>query len=173
MTEPPLDEAATVATETVPTTQSFEAFCLRENERLANALALALDHRELGRDAAAEAMARAWERWSTVGEYDNVAGWCYRVGLNWARSRLRRRRREVTTAFPPEAPQADALPDDTITIALARLSTDHRAVIVGRFYLDWSEAQLADALEIPTGTAKSRLSRALEQLQHHLGAHDV
>ena len=57
--------------------------------------------------------------------------------------------------------------------ALARLSTDHRAVVVGRFYLDWSEAQLADALEIPTGTAKSRLSRALEQLEHHLGAHDV
>jgi RNA polymerase sigma-70 factor (ECF subfamily) len=173
MTEPPVEHPATVATGTVPTTQTFEAFCTEEGERLARALALALNHRELGRDAAAEAMARAWERWSTVGDYDNIAGWTYRVGLNWGRSRLRRRRREVTTAFPPDTPHADAIGDDTMTTALAKLSTDHRAIIVGRFYLDWSEADLADALAIPTGTAKSRLSRALAQLEHHLGAHDV
>jgi len=173
MTKPPVDGPGTVAADTVPTTQTFETFCTVEGERLAKALALALDNRELGRDAAAEAMARAWERWSTVGDYDNVAGWTYRVGLNWGRSRLRRRRREVTSVLAPEESHTDPTYDDTITTAMARLSTDHRAIIVGRFYLDWSEAELADALQIPTGTAKSRLSRALEQLEHQLGADDV
>lgn len=173
MTEPPVDDPVAAATDAVPTTETFDRFCTLEGERLAKALALALDNRELGRDAAAEAMARAWERWSTVSEYDNTAGWCYRVGLNWGRSRLRRRRREVTTAFPPDAPHDDPVVDDIMTTALAKLSTDHRAVIVGRFYLDWSEADLATALAIPTGTAKSRLSRALAQLEQHLGADDV
>ena len=177
MAEPHLDvpetPEASVASDSVRTTQSFEAFCLADGERLAKALALALDDRELGRDAAAEALARAWERWSTVGDYDNIAGWTYRVGLNWGRSRLRRRRREVTTVFAPDVPHTDTTYDDTVTQALSRLSTDHRAVVVGRFYLDWSEAEVATALGIPTGTAKSRLSRALEQLEHHLGANDV
>ena len=157
------------AARTVPTTATFDVFCRAESARLTKALALALDNQELGRDAAAEAMARAWERWKTVGGYDNPAGWTYRVGLNWGRSRLRRVRREVTTVFMPEETHAAPDFDDTLTKALAALSTDHRAVVVGRFYLDWSEAELASALDIPTGTAKSRLSRALEQLERHLG----
>jgi RNA polymerase sigma-70 factor (ECF subfamily) len=169
LTGPDAGETTEVGDRTIPTTRSFDAFCRSESDRLARALALALNNPELGRDAAAEALARAWERWSKVGEYDNPAGWTYRVGLNWGRSRLRRRRRETSAVFAPEPSITDAEYDDSIATALRHLSTDHRAVIVGRFYLDWSEADLAAALDIPTGTAKSRLSRALEQLEHHLG----
>jgi DNA-directed RNA polymerase specialized sigma24 family protein len=52
---------------------------------------------------------------------------------------------------------------------LAGLSTDHRAVVVLRVWLDWSEAEVASALKIPRGTVKSRLARALEQLREVLG----
>lgn len=149
-------------------TIDFDAFCEREHRTLARALALALDDRELGRDAAAEALSRAWSRWSSVSQMDNAAGWVYRVGLNWGRSRLRRHRREVTTAFPPELGASAADFDDGLAAALAQLSADHRAVVVARYYLDWSEATTADALGIPPGTVKSRLSRALTQLDEHL-----
>lgn len=170
MTEPVVPTSSTVTT-----VASFEAFCANEHDRLARALALAFDHRELGRDAAAEALARAWERWREVSTYDNPAGWAYRVGLNWGRSRLRRRRREMITALVPELGGVEPAADNRHVLeALRHLSTDHRAVIVGRFYLDWSEAELASALGIPAGTAKSRLSRALQQLERHLdhGGHD-
>lgn len=153
-------------------TPGFTTFCERERDRLTRALVLALDHQELGRDAAAEGLARAWERWGTVSTYDNPAGWVYRVGLNWGRSRLRKRSREVTTALVPERSDAAPEHDDRLVRALASLSADHRTVVVGRYYLDWSEAELAAALDIPAGTVKSRLSRALEQLARHLEAHD-
>ncbi len=54
--------------------------------------------------------------------------------------------------------------DAQLVAALGHLSVEHRTVVVGRYYLDWSEAQLADALDIAPGTVKSRLSRALKQL---------
>jgi hypothetical protein len=38
-------------------------------------------------------MARAYQRWSKIGAYDN--GWTYRFGLNWSRSWLRRNRDEL------------------------------------------------------------------------------
>ncbi|MEZ5226726.1 MAG: sigma factor-like helix-turn-helix DNA-binding protein [Acidimicrobiales bacterium] len=58
--------------------------------------------------------------------------------------------------------------DTDLARAITRLSDDHRAVVVLRFYRDWSVEETADALDIAPGTVKSRLSRALDQLQHHL-----
>lgn len=149
-------------------TVSFEDFCSEHEQRLTRALVLALDDRELGRDAAAEGLTRAWQRWDVVRDYDNPPGWVYRVGLNWARSRLRRRRREVVTALLPDRGHLDAVADPTLVEAIAALSDDHRDVVVARFYLDWSEHRIAEALDIPNGTVKSRLHRALDQIHRHL-----
>lgn len=149
----------------------FETFCVHEQPSLTRALVMALDRRELGRDATAEALTRAWERWDHVSSLDNPAGWVYRVGLNWGRSRLRKRRREVSTAFVPERTQSPTDHDDRVTTAIAGLSHDHRDVVVARYYLDWSEAQIAAALDVPAGTVKSRLHRALQHLEAELGSH--
>lgn len=159
----------TASVVSVPTAADFSTFCEVHGDRLARALALALGNRELGQDAAAEGLARAWERWGKVSEYDNPAGWVYRVGLNWGRSRLRRVRREVTTDVFPDAGAVDHHTDRAVLDALRELSADHRAVVVGRLYLDWSEADVAAALDLPAGTVKSRLSRALSQLDARLG----
>lgn len=68
-----------------------------------------------------------------------------------------------------EATSADETDDNLmVTDALAQLSFEHRVVVVARFYLDWSEAELAAALDVPAGTVKSRTSRALTQLAHIL-----
>jgi RNA polymerase sigma-70 factor, ECF subfamily len=142
----------------------FDAFFAQHHTEMVRALTLTLGDVELGRDAAAEGFARALQRWPKVSTYTNPAGWVYRVGLNWARSRRRKTRRErigltVDGAAPAAAPR-----DAALIAALRALSLDHRTVVVGRYYLDWSEAQLADALDIAPGTVKSRLSRALAQL---------
>ena len=141
---------------------------------MVRALSLALGDDELGRDAAAEGFARALQRWAKVGGYDNPAGWVYRVGLNWARSRRRKTVREVSpVAAVGQRRVADpATPTDSdlrIVPALRRLSPEHRAVVVAKYYLDWSEQQIADGLDIRPGTVKSRLSRALERLADDLG----
>jgi RNA polymerase sigma factor (sigma-70 family) len=49
--------------------------------------------------------------------------------------------------------------------ALQRLSTNERAVVALRYYLDLSEIQTAQQLRMPTGTVKSTLARALGKLR--------
>jgi RNA polymerase sigma-70 factor (ECF subfamily) len=142
----------------------FDGFFARHHAEMVRALSLTLGDVEFGRDAAAEGFARALQRWSTVSAYENPAGWVYRVGLNWARSRRRKSRRE-RVGLIVDGPAPSVTPRDAALIeALRQLSLDHRTVVVGKFYFDWSEAQLAAALDIAPGTVKSRISRALTQL---------
>lgn len=151
----------------------FDGFFREQYPIIVRGLALALGDEHLARDAASEGFAKALQRWSRVGRYDNPSGWVYRVGLNWARSRFRKKRREAPerAADGTEDAHLDAEPrDPQVLQALRELSVDHRVVVVARFYLDWSEQQIADALDIRPGTVKSRLSRALERLGAELGA---
>lgn len=58
--------------------------------------------------------------------------------------------------------------DEAIT-ALRQLSPRQRAVLVLRYYEDFSEAQIADALNCSTGTVKTQASRGLARLRQLLG----
>ena len=49
--------------------------------------------------------------------------------------------------------------------ASARHSCSARSVVVLRYLMQWSTAEVAEALGVPSGTVKSRLSRALDQLR--------
>ena len=59
---------------------------------------------------------------------------------------------------------------DALDRGLRQLSTDHRAVIVHHYYLGLSLSEIADALDIPVGTAKSRLHHARLALQGAIGS---
>jgi RNA polymerase sigma factor (sigma-70 family) len=149
------------------TVLTFEAFYDTSRDRIASALALTLRDRDLAGEAADEAMTRAYARWSTVSALDNPAGWAYRVGLNWGRSVVRRRLRPRR---PVHERDGELLPiaDPAVAAAIAKLDVDQRAVVVCRYFFDWSEAQIATALDIKPGTVKSRLHRALTQLETRL-----
>ena len=124
----------------------------------------------LARECVDEAMTRAYERWAHVGAMDRPAGWVYRVAVNQARNRGRRRRTERDRRPPPVAPVpgADTMADPAVAAAVALLPLDQRAVVVLRFYLDWSTEEVATALGIAEGTVKSRLHRALRRLETSL-----
>jgi len=53
---------------------------------------------------------------------------------------------------------------DSVQRALAGLNRQTCAVVVLRYFADLTEQQTADALGVPAGTVKSRLSRALDHL---------
>ena len=59
---------------------------------------------------------------------------------------------------------------DEVRRALSQLSDDHRRVVVLRYFVDLSTKEVANALGVREGTVKSRLSRALEQLQEILAS---
>jgi RNA polymerase sigma factor (sigma-70 family) len=147
---------------------SFEAFYRQNRQHLFRALALTLGDRDLAADAADEAMARAYQHWRSVQAYDNQAGWAYRVGLNWARSRLRKRKREILSDRMPESPTEISFADPDLDRAVKALPVDSRAVVVLRHYMDWSTDEVARALQVRPGTVKSRLHRAMAELRANL-----
>lgn len=53
--------------------------------------------------------------------------------------------------------------------ALLRLTERQREVLVLRYYLDWSEAQIADAIGVSRGAVKSHASRGSAALRDLLG----
>jgi RNA polymerase sigma factor (sigma-70 family) len=149
----------------------FEDFYRLNRDRLVRALALTLRDATLATEAGDEAMARTYQRWSKLRSYRNPTGWAYRVGLNWAISNLRKRRREVAeTTFEP--PVWDPEPfDPVVAEAIGGLSDRYRAVVVLRYFMDWSDDEIADALDLRVGTVKSRLHRALGRLRDSLEEH--
>ena len=147
--------------------ETFEAFYRAESAGLHRALTVALGNGELAREATDEGFVRAYQHWRKIGRYDNPAGWVYRVGLNWARSRLRKTKREVITDDITDAATGWTQDVDLLD-AVGALPLEFRSVVVLRYLMQWSTAEVAEALGVPTGTVKSRLSRALDQLRNAL-----
>lgn len=73
------------------------------------------------------------------------------------------------TAPPTSAPGFDP----EVDAALRRLPIEQRAVIALHYAADLSLVEVADALKVPVGTAKSRLAAALERLRRDLGRTSV
>jgi RNA polymerase sigma factor (sigma-70 family) len=168
-------EAVTIGDVTVrPDHEGFEAFYRANADRVYRALAVTLRRDDLAAEAVAEAMSRAYARWSTVSRLENPAGWVFRVGLNWATSWWRKVRRELPPAEESAHPQTRT-PDGSLAAArdaLARLPEPQRAVITCRVLLELSTAETAEALRISEGTVKSRLARGLATLRHELKSED-
>jgi RNA polymerase sigma factor (sigma-70 family) len=145
---------------------NFEAVWRRDRDGLRRALTLSLGDAPLASEAVDEAFTRAYARWSRVSQLDDPAAWIHRVAMNWATSWLRKRRlRPVRPAEELDTASLDVPADRSVLAAIEALPTSQRAVAVLRFYLDWEVPRIASALDVPPGTVKSRLHRALSRLQ--------
>lgn len=147
--------------------EGFDAFYRDTWDRTYRTLAVTIRDHELAREAVDEGMVRALANWRRLSTSRNRSGWVYRVSFNWAVDQIRRRNREKTRAQPAVGSSAwiPATPRPDLTEKINQLSLEQRAVVVLRVVYDWSERDVADALGVPVGTVKSRLSRALEILR--------
>jgi RNA polymerase sigma factor (sigma-70 family) len=107
--------------------------------------------------------------------------WILRIAANEARNRRNAAFRRPTLALSAVedrpsgdaalSPEAAALAADqsrALLAAVARLREEDQLVIAARYFLDLSEAEMADVLDCPRGTVKSRLSRAMGRLREAL-----
>jgi RNA polymerase sigma-70 factor (ECF subfamily) len=92
--------------------------------------------------------------------------WLHRIVVNRAIDWARRRQLRAETELFEEG-GFDAGPDlsDETLAALARLTPEHRAVIVLRHLLGYSPGEIAALLDLPRGTVNSRLRRGLDTLK--------
>ena len=161
--------AATTRSTSAGGAMQFEEFYRGQADRVYRALALTLGNADLAKEAADEAMTRAYLHWKRVAGHDNPGGWAFRVGLNWATDRWRRQRREQALTDEPLM-AAEPEPGGAVFAAelVARLPLPQRCVVVCRVLLELTTAETAAILDISEGTVKSRLSRALATLRSDL-----
>ena len=145
--------------------------------RLDAAARLILRDPDLAQDAVQDAYARAWRDIPQLRDPDRFEAWLHRLLGNACRDQLRRRRRRpievgLTDSVHPSAPDAFGmrLDRDELERVLRRLAPEQRAVLVLRFYLEMSLAEVASVLGVPEGTVKSRLHRSLAAMRAGLEA---
>lgn len=147
----------------------FESFYRSQWQEVYRPLAVVLRNPDLARDATNEAMERALRKWSKVKGIGNQTGWVYRVAHNWAIDQIRKKSRlRRLTKTPPELLWQPPVPDPEVFRAVNSLPSDQRTVVLLRLVEDWSVDEVAEALDVPSGTVKSRLSRALDRLREEL-----
>ena len=140
--------------------------------RLGPASRLILRDPELARDAVQEALIKAWRDLPGLRDPDRFEAWLYRLTVNACLGLAKKQRRRPVevdvTPFdlPASGDLANAIVDrDQLDQALMQLTPDRRALVVMHVYLGVPLPEVASELGIPLGTAKSRLSRALEGLR--------
>jgi len=135
---------------------------------------LILRDRDRAQDAVQDAWVLAWRNIAALRVPDAWDAWLRRLTVRacFAASRQQRNRSRVELhvmlAPEPAAPgdAIEALAErDRMARALDHLAIDQRAVIVLVYYVGLSLSDAAVSLDIPVGTAKSRLHRGLETLR--------
>ena len=116
---------------------SFEQFFEAQYPGICRALWLALGEGCDPEDAAQDAFARAFQKWSAVSRLDRPATWVFVVAVRQARRNMRRRSRSLRAsvwATEPLKPTEDAASRLSIVAALVELTPRQRLAIVLRYY---------------------------------------
>jgi RNA polymerase sigma-70 factor, ECF subfamily len=117
-------------------------------------------------DIAQEAFLAAIRRLHLFDRRRPFGPWLHRIVVNRAIDWARARQLRAETGLVEAAAWNDErdVSDETLA-ALARLTPEHRAVIVLRHLLGYSPGEIADLLGLPRGTVNSRLRRGLDTLK--------
>ena len=136
-------------------------------------LAMALvDQEASAEEVVQEAFERVLRRWQRLRDPAAAQAYLRQAVVNGCRDRLRRR--AVRRAAPVTHVRAAASAEDDAMVndeqrrtlhALRQLPPRQREVLLLRYFSQWSDNEIADALGISTGTVKSTAHRAVAALR--------
>ncbi len=138
-------------------------------------------HSEDALDATQEALISVSRRISSFDGRSLFTTWLYRVATNAALDEVRRRKRRPTPSDPSidrgpvptdaivSSPESAVTARIDVDAALARIPEEYRTAVVLRDLADLDYAEIAEALDIPIGTVRSRIARGRQALAAILG----
>jgi RNA polymerase sigma-70 factor (sigma-E family) len=150
--------------------EEFTAYATASAGRLRDTAYLMCRDWHLADDLTQTALTKLYVAWSKVSRAEDIDAYVRKVLLRtYLDHRRRRSTAEVVTATIPEAPQGDS-PDLRLTLvdALALLKPQDRAILVLRYWEDYSVEQVASLLDIREGAVRTRTMRALAKLREVL-----
>jgi RNA polymerase sigma-70 factor (sigma-E family) len=144
------------------------------HRRLVGLASLLVDDRRTAEDVVQEAFAGLYRRWRHVRDPDAAVQFLNRCVVNGGRDSLRRKRR-AANADLRLVPRPELLESAEHTVverqeaermwaALRTLPMRQRQVLVLRYYLDQSEAEIADTIGVSRGAVKKHASRGIAAL---------
>ena len=163
-------------------TAAFGQLVQKYQDRLFNTLIHVTGSVQEAEDVAQEAFVQAYIKLQTFQGRSSIFTWVYRIAFNLWVTRQRRRRpttsveetRELTGSEPTDTGERplDRLEREErarqVHVAIGELSEDHRTILVLREMEDCDYETIAEILDLPVGTVRSRLHRARLHLKQRL-----
>jgi RNA polymerase sigma-70 factor (ECF subfamily) len=162
---------------------AFDVLVARWEDRIRGAAFRFLGSEEEARDVAQEAFLKAYRALDGFKGEARFSSWLYQIATNLCRDRLRRRRTRATvslegleetgTAMVETRPGAhERLLERDLAQAVRRaihaLPEEQREVVILKEYQELTFLEIAQALDVPVSTVKTRLYRGLGQLRLRL-----
>jgi len=167
--------------------EAFGTIVERHQDRLYNTIYRLVGSAEDARDVLQDVFVKAFENLERFRGGSSLYTWLFRIAVNTSLSHRRKRRWVSLGAGGPDdadppgrPPLADPAPSDPsdgvmaaeterlVQEAIDSLDAEHRTVVVLRDVQHCDYREIADILDVPTGTVKSRLHRARLLLRERL-----
>ena len=177
------DDRRLIRAATAGDTAAFGDLVRRYQDRLYNIAFRVVGNPDDAADVVQDAFVNAFQSLASFKGESEFFTWLYRIAFNTAISQKRKKRPTVSldgarageSGFDPvaETPDAGAMlerseDERVLSAAIAKLSDEHRAVLVLKDIDGAKYEEIADALGIPIGTVRSRLHRARLELRRFI-----
>lgn len=156
---------------------AFMSLAVAAGDRLHAVAYRILRDTDLAEDATQHALLAIWRDLPQLRDPARFDAWSYRVVVRSCYAEGRRARawapnlHLLQTNEPAASDATHSVHDrDQLERGFRRLSVDHRAVVVLHHYLDLPLSQVAQVLDVPEGTVRSRLHYAMRGLRAALEA---
>jgi RNA polymerase sigma-70 factor (ECF subfamily) len=163
---------------------AFDTLVRRWERKLQGAIYRLVGPGEDVRDLSQETLLKAYRGLGTFKKEARFSSWLYQIALNVCRDRMRRSRGKSYVSFDelsetgetgPGVPAPSALDlieardlSRQVAAAVAALPAAQREVVVLKEYQGLTFVEIAEALDVPLSTVKTRLYRGLGQLRQQL-----
>jgi RNA polymerase sigma-70 factor, ECF subfamily len=163
---------------------AFDELVQRWDRRIHGVVYRLIGNHDEARDLSQEAFLKAYRALGTFKRESRFSSWLYQIAINATRDRLRRRRRRTDLSLDElenkaEPALRDVRPsaldriesDDlsrSIAAAMAALPEEQREVVILKEYEGLTFPEIAQTLDLPLSTVKTRLYRGLAQLRTRL-----